>query len=117
MSSDGVLAGQSAIVTAGASGIGRAIAECLIAAGAAVHICDVSYEHLNTAKTSVSGLTGSLADVSKPAEVEQLFDDALAQMGGLDILVNNAGIQWPGRGKTGLEHDEQIWWDILAVNL
>ncbi|MDP7626143.1 MAG: SDR family NAD(P)-dependent oxidoreductase, partial [Rhodospirillales bacterium] len=106
MSSDGVLAGQSAIVTAGASGIGRAIAECLIAAGAAVHICDVSYEHLNAVKTNVSGLTGSLADVSKPVEVEQLFDDALAQMGGLDILVNNAGIGGPRAEVADIAYDE-----------
>ncbi len=115
MSSDGVLAGQSAIVTAGASGIGRAIAECLIAAGAAVHICDVSYEHLNAVKTNVSGLTGSLADVSKPVEVEQLFDDALAQMGGLDILVNNAGIGGPRAKVADIAYDE--WDQTIAVNL
>lgn len=114
MTSDGVLAGKKAIVTAGASSIGLAIAESLLGAGAAVHICDVSPDHLTAALAS-HNLTGTLADVSKPDEVEQLFADAQDQLGGLDILVNNAGIGGPRAGVADISYAD--WDRTISVNL
>ncbi|MGH7041252.1 MAG: SDR family oxidoreductase, partial [Acetobacteraceae bacterium] len=88
---------QRVVVTAGASGIGRAIVESLVAAGARVHICDVDAEALEACKGALKVGT-TLADVADEAAVDQLFADAKAALGGLDALVNNAGIAGPTGG-------------------
>ena len=87
--------GIRAIVTAGASGIGRAIAQTLLEQGAKVHICDVVPERLAECRQALPAITSSLADVSDPAQVDAMFADAVAHLGGLDLLVNNAGIAGP----------------------
>lgn len=84
-----------ALVTAGAAGIGLAIAKRLRAAGAKVHICDVSDAALSQALSASPGVTGTLADVGSEADVDRLFAEVRAQLGGLDLLVNNAGIAGP----------------------
>jgi len=86
--------GQRVVVTAGATGIGRAIVEVLVGAGARVHICDVDAEALQACARALS-IGATLADVSNEAEVDRLFDEAKATLGGLDVLVNNAGIAGP----------------------
>lgn len=109
------LAGKRAIVTAGADGIGRAITETLMVAGARVHICDVDEARLAGAQQALPGLGVTLADVADEAAVDRLFGDALDGMGGLDILVNNAGIAGP----TGPvdEIDYEGWRRCIAVDL
>jgi NAD(P)-dependent dehydrogenase (short-subunit alcohol dehydrogenase family) len=89
--------GLRALVTAGASGIGRAIAESLAAHGARVHICDVSQAFLDEYQKGGGG-SASLADVARDEDVERLFDDVRRELGGLDVLVNNAGIAGPTGG-------------------
>ena len=86
------------LVTAGASGIGRAAADLLIARGAQVHICDVSDAFLADycAAHPKAGVTR--ADVASDADVARLFDDVKASLGGLDALINNAGIAGPTTG-------------------
>ena len=91
----GGIAGQRVLVTAGASGIGRAIADLLIAQGARVHICDVSYEFMADFRKVHPTASASKADVSDEADVERLFTDLERELGGLDALVNNAGIAGP----------------------
>lgn len=86
--------GQRVVVTAGATGIGRAIVEVLVGAGARVHICDVDAEASQACGRALS-IGATLADVSNEAEVDRLFDEAKASLGGLDVLVNNAGIAGP----------------------
>jgi NAD(P)-dependent dehydrogenase (short-subunit alcohol dehydrogenase family) len=86
--------GQRVVVTAGAAGIGRAIVEVLVRAGARVHICDVDADALQACSRALS-VGATLADVSNEAEVDRLFDEARATLGGLDVLVNNAGIAGP----------------------
>ncbi len=86
------------LVTAGASGIGRAIADLLIAHGAQVHICDVSDEFLADYRAAHPGDSVTKADVSSEADVARLFADAKASLGGLDALINNAGIAGPTGG-------------------
>ncbi len=86
--------GQRVIVTAGAAGIGRAISEALVSAGARVHICDVDRAALDACARSLAVGT-TIADVADEADVDRLFDEAAGALGGLDALVNNAGIAGP----------------------
>lgn len=90
--------GLRVLVTAGASGIGRAISDMLIAHGAAVHICDVSDTFLAEFRAAHPAAGITKADVSSEADVERLFVDLLGTLGGLDVLVNNAGIAGPTGG-------------------
>lgn len=103
------------LVTAGASGIGRAISDLLISCGARVHICDISPDFIAEFKTAHPQCGVTKADVASDADVEQLFADASASLGGLDALVNNAGIAGP----TGAVEDiaPAEWRRTLDVNL
>ena len=86
--------GKRVVVTAGAGGIGLAIVEALAAAGARVHICDVEAAAMDACASRV-GITATRCDVADEAQVDALFRDAAAALGGLDALVNNAGIAGP----------------------
>ncbi len=103
------------LITAGASGIGRAIAEAFLARGDQVHICDVSLDHLTECQAALNGIGVTHTDISDPDQVNQLFEEVKAGMGGLDVLVNNAGIAGP----TALVEDVTIeeWESTLAVNI
>ena len=86
--------GQKVLITAGAGGIGRVMAQTFIEAGARVHICDVVQSTLDdTVKTL--GVTATLCDVADLKQVDQLFADVKKQLNGLDVLVNNAGVAGP----------------------
>jgi len=108
-------AGQRVLVTAGAAGIGLAIARTFAGHGARVHICDVDAKSLAEAKRELPAVTQTLADVGRPADVERLFADAVRELGGLDVLVNNAGIAGP----TGLVEEVGIddWNRCIDVDL
>ena len=86
---------QRAIVTAGASGIGLAIATALHRAGASVWICDIAEQHLTSASKALPGIGTMICDVSDPAAAADFVAQAADAMGGLDIVVNNAGIAGP----------------------
>ena len=90
--------GLCVLVTAGASGIGRAIADLLIENGARIHICDVAEPHLADFRKSHPGHGASLCDVARDEEVAALFDEVSRALGGLDALINNAGIAGPTGG-------------------
>jgi NAD(P)-dependent dehydrogenase (short-subunit alcohol dehydrogenase family) len=109
------IAGLRVLVTAGAGGIGRAIVETFHQQGAKVHTCDIAAEPLGATAAELPGLATTVADVADPAQVDRLFDEAVAWMGGLDLLVNNAGIAGP----TGpVETMDVAAWDrTLAVNI
>jgi NAD(P)-dependent dehydrogenase (short-subunit alcohol dehydrogenase family) len=94
----GLAPGLRVLVTAGASGIGRATADLLIERGAKVHICDVSDEFLADFAKAHPTAPMSKADVSSDSDVAKLFADVKASLGGLDALVNNAGIAGPTGG-------------------
>ena len=87
--------GLRVVVTAGASGIGRAIADMLIAHGASVHICDIVDSFLDGFAAEHPSAGRTKADVSNDKDVDRLFADVEAHLGGLDVLVNNAGIAGP----------------------
>jgi NAD(P)-dependent dehydrogenase (short-subunit alcohol dehydrogenase family) len=108
-------AGLRVLVTAGAAGIGRAIAQTFVAHGARAHICDVDRGALEEAKRLLPQVTQSVTDVASPAEVDRLFVDVKRELGGLDVLVNNAGIAGP----TGKIEDlnPEDWDRCIAVDL
>ncbi len=107
--------GQRVIITGAASGIGEEIARQFLAEGARVHICDNSKETLERCVRDLPGLGATLADASDPAQVDRLFEEAAAALGGLDVLVNNVGIAGP-TGEID-QIDPADWERTLAVNL
>lgn len=105
--------GLRVLVTAGANGIGLAIARAFVSEGARVHVCDVDDAALTALQRSDPALTSSRCDVSDRSAVETLFKDAQRALGGLDVLVNNAGIAGP-TAKVEEMHPED--WD-RCVNI
>jgi NAD(P)-dependent dehydrogenase (short-subunit alcohol dehydrogenase family) len=96
MTSSNSLGDRVVLVTGGTRGIGRAIAERLLADGAAVAICGRRQEDVDAAVKEMSAqggrkVAGKAADVSKHEEVQDLFRFVDQHFGGLDVLVNNAG--------------------------
>ncbi len=87
--------GQRVFLSGAASGIGRSIAEMLIASGARVWVCDVSEAALDAFRASHPQQRASKADVSDEASLAALFAEIRADWAGLDGLVNNAGIAGP----------------------
>lgn len=113
------LAGQRALVTGGNSGIGRAIALALGAAGADVVINYVSGEEAAQAVADRIRASGARAlpvqaDVSREDQVEAMFTHAADALGGIDILVNNAGLQ---RDAPVQAMTLEQWNTVIGVNL
>lgn len=91
----GIQPGLKVVVTAGAAGIGRAIAEAFDGVEAKIHVCDISQEAIEACKKDYPNWGYTLCDVSKEDQVKKLIDEAAKSMGGLDVLINNAGIAGP----------------------
>lgn len=87
--------GLRVLVTAGANGIGLAIARAFAAEGARVFVCDIDQAALAGLGSSDPALKTTPCDVSNRASVAQLFESVTSAFGGLDVLVNNAGIAGP----------------------
>jgi NAD(P)-dependent dehydrogenase (short-subunit alcohol dehydrogenase family) len=104
-----------ALVTAGANGIGRAIAETLAAQGVAVFICDIDKQALESCLADNPEMRGSVVDVAVPTEVDQLFVELAKYYDRLDILVNNAGIAGPTALVEDIRRDD--WERTIAVDL
>jgi NAD(P)-dependent dehydrogenase (short-subunit alcohol dehydrogenase family) len=100
------LSRKRVVVTAGGSGIGRAIAEGFLACGSSVYVCDVDNQLLHDMLSSNHRATGCVADVSSIIDVDRMFDDVMQKFGGVDVLVNNAGIAGPTAGIVDVEPDE-----------
>ncbi|MFE2415716.1 SDR family NAD(P)-dependent oxidoreductase [Streptomyces hokutonensis] len=100
--------GLKALVTGGASGIGRATAELLAERGASVAVLDLDPSSVE------KPLLGYRADVTDDASVRQAVASAVADLGGLDIVVNNAGI---GAQGTVEDNDDDEWQRVLDVNV
>lgn len=109
------LPGLRVLVTAGAGGIGARIARTLLEAGARVHVCDIDRVALDRLISDAPGITASVADASVAADVDLVFDDVRAGMGGLDVLVNNAGIAGPTGPIEAI--DMAGWQRTIDVNL
>ncbi|BBI51872.1 3-ketoacyl-ACP reductase [Vreelandella olivaria] len=103
--------GLRVLITAGANGIGLAIAQAFQEAGARVHVCDIDEQALAALP---EGITYTNADVSQEADVDRLFEDA-AHLGGLDVVVNNAGIAGPTASIEDI--DPESWNRTININL
>jgi NAD(P)-dependent dehydrogenase (short-subunit alcohol dehydrogenase family) len=101
-------AGLRALVTGGASGLGRATADLLAARGAQVAVLDLDPSSVE------KPLLGYRADVTDDASVREAVAAAVADLGGLDVLINNAGI---GAQGTVEDNDDEQWHRVLDVNV
>ncbi|MEV7194456.1 SDR family oxidoreductase [Streptomyces sp. NPDC093510] len=100
--------GLKALVTGGASGIGRATAELLAARGAEVAVLDLDPDGVE------KPLRAYTADVTDDTSVREAVTSATTDLGGLDVLVNNAGI---GAQGTVEDNDDAQWHAVLDVNV
>jgi NAD(P)-dependent dehydrogenase (short-subunit alcohol dehydrogenase family) len=112
----GDLDGKVAIVTGGARGIGRAIAERFVSEGARVVIADVDADN----GEKVAGDLGEPAvfrhtDVTDRGEVQELVDSTVATFGQLDVMCNNAGVS--GSLRRFLDDDLRDFDRVVAVDL
>jgi 3-hydroxybutyrate dehydrogenase len=115
-----MLKGKIAIVTGSTSGIGRAVATALAAAG-----CGVMLNGFGDAG-AIEALRGDLArrfgvpvayspaDMKEPPQIREMVAEAARRLGGVDILVNNAGIQHVARI---VDFPEDKWDSVIAINL
>jgi NAD(P)-dependent dehydrogenase (short-subunit alcohol dehydrogenase family) len=115
---DGSIEGKVALVTGGASGIGRGMAHELARRGADVILADIHEARLAEATGEVKAIGreahGVICDVSKDADVERLRDEAFERFGRVDILCNNAGVAVIGPPERVEMKD---WEHILQINL
>lgn len=93
------VAGKNAIITAAASGMGKAGVELFTAEGARVAAIDRDADALATLESELTSqgrqVKGFVADLSDPVQVNRVYDEALAWLGGLDILWSHAGMPAP----------------------
>lgn len=108
------LNGKVAIVTGGARGIGRAVAESLAESGAEVVIADLDKKAAETLAAKLPKSIGIMTDVASEASITELYAKLMERFGRVDILVNNAGIF---RGTPVLELEAGEWDTVMAVNL
>lgn len=113
------LTNKVAIVTGGTKGIGRAIAEALVAEGVNVSITARSRHEIDETLAALVtsekvSATGVVADVCNHSQVKAVFERTVAEFGGLDILINNAGI---GLFQTVEEMSPEDFRSVLETNV
>ena len=106
---------RTVVVTGGASGIGRVIAQRFADAGYRVHIFDINADAVAQALSESAAFSGTVGDVSMPAHVARGMRDATAAMGRVDVLVNDAAIPGPRAPVEEMPDDE--WDRTMRVNL
>jgi len=115
MSFAGRFAGRSAIVTGGASGLGKAVAARIVAEGGQVMLWDVDPAALESAREEVGTAHAQVLDVSDHAAVVNAAAAARDSLGRIDILVNSAGIT--GATAAVDEYPIDSWLKVIDVNL
>ncbi len=112
------LTGRVAVITGGAVGLGRQMAQGLAEMGANIVICARKQERCEKAAEELSALgVTTLAlgcDVTNPESIQLVVDATVARFGGIDILINNAGTSW---GAPAEEMSLEHWNKVIATNL
>ncbi|MFC1565006.1 SDR family NAD(P)-dependent oxidoreductase [candidate division KSB1 bacterium] len=114
----GILKNKTALITGGASGIGKATAELFSAEDANIVLVDIDTEKGEETAREISEKGGNVmfikADISSSDDCKNTVDAAVSMYGKIDILFNNAGII---RRATVLDHSEEDWDRVMAVNV
>lgn len=116
----GLLKGKNVLVTAAAgTGIGFATAKRCIEEGARVFISDIHERRLGESAEKLASIAGSrpparLCDVTRQTDVDDLFQSAIAALGGVDVLVNNAGL---GGTANVIDMTDDQWSKVIDVTL
>ncbi len=112
------LSGKTALVTGGSRGLGLQIAESLGQAGARILLTSRKAADLEEAAAHLQAqgidTRWVAADVSQPAEIARVADEALQRLGDIDILVNNAGATW---GAPAEDHPLEAWDKVMNLNI
>ena len=113
------LAGQTAIVTGAAQGIGEGIATRLARAGARVAVADRNTAAAEAAAGRLASIGAQAfsvsVDVASPSSIEAMVEQVLAKTGRIDILVNNAGIA--GKAAPVWDQSDEDWQSVIDINL
>ena len=125
MNGVGSLTGISAVVTGGASGLGRAMGEALAVAGAGVALLDRDGGTLDETVAAMTSrglhVVGERCDVAEADSVDSAMKGAADRLGGIQAVFANAGMSaGPGPGSGGrsvTDYDDDVWDRVLAVNL
>lgn len=108
-------AGRRIVITAGAAGLGRAMAEAFLAAGDRVAVCDADPAAVADAAEALPGLRAEVADVTDPAALGAFFASVEVEWGGADVVCSNAGTGGPAGHIEDIGFED--WRHCLAVNL
>lgn len=103
------------LITAGANGIGRAIAERFLADGARVFVCDVDRAALDRLREAHPEVITHACNLLEREAIDPMVQKALGELGGLDVLVNNAGLGGPTVPTEALAPPD--WDQVMAINL
>jgi len=106
--------GKIAIVTGGASGIGRAVGEQLVRRGARVVLADINGDSVRATTEAIGAAGHATVDVTDAAALERLVHDTVATHGRLDYMFNNAGIAIMGEAHNMSLSD---WTRLIDINL
>lgn len=114
------MASQTVVISAAATGIGRAVAASFVANGAKVYVCDRDAEAVERFRADHPEAQATVADVSNPDAVADFFDQVRADLRrrgetGLDVLINNAGIAGPTGPMESLSIES--WRETIEVDL
>jgi len=115
------LKGQIAVVTGGATGIGRAISLKLADKGAAVMIADINEDAARQTASEIEEISGSsswfVTDVTDPDACQELAQSTLENLGPADFLINNAGIAGSKGWQSRSHSTEEDWKQTYQVNV
>ncbi|MEM8774991.1 MAG: SDR family oxidoreductase [Pseudomonadota bacterium] len=106
---------QRVLITAGAAGIGKRLAERFLETGVRVAVCDSDENAVEKLAQSNSSIIARQADVTNEAQMNSFFDEVERAWGGIDVVCANAGTGGPAGRIEDLDY--QSWQDCIGVNL